>query len=127
MHLPRRVLLALVLPLAIAAAAPAVIIDSGDGTGNTTAPVPDPGWRNVGNCHGLTGVYLGGKFDEWQRWQSRRNFERPFVLALVSIQAPNRWLYAGVHASKGSKWVSRHDLGQALFGPTSGLQVLSTA
>src|SRR2546427_9657859 len=72
-------------------------------------------------------VYLGGKFDEWQRWQSRRNFERPFVLALVSIQAPNRWLYAGVHASKGSKWVSRHDLGQALFGPTSGLQVLSTA
>ena len=48
--------------LSLAASASAVIIDSGDGTGNTTAPVPDPGWRNVGNCHGLTGVYLGGKF-----------------------------------------------------------------
>ncbi len=35
-----------------------VIIDSGDGTGNTTAPADDPGWTNVGNVNGLGGVYL---------------------------------------------------------------------
>jgi hypothetical protein len=35
---------ALLLP----AAAAAVLIDSGDGTGNTTAPSPDPGWDHVG-------------------------------------------------------------------------------
>jgi hypothetical protein len=52
-------LLALLLPLAFAWAAPAVIIDSGDGTGNTSAPAPDPGWDYVGSCNGLTCVYLG--------------------------------------------------------------------
>lgn len=36
----------------------AVIIDSGDGTGNTTAPPDDPGWDNVGTKSGLTVVYL---------------------------------------------------------------------
>src|SRR5262245_7528242 len=57
-----RVLFLFALPLAIAAAARAVIIDSGDGTGNTTAPSPDPGWDYVGQCNGLTVVYLG---DGW--------------------------------------------------------------
>ena len=52
-------LLALVLPLAITAVASAVIIDSGIGTGNTTAPSPDPGWSNVGICNFLSCVYLG--------------------------------------------------------------------
>src|SRR5262249_38440026 len=50
------------LALAPPTATSGVIIDSGDGTGNTTAPVPDPGWSNVGiRTNGDTGVYLGGK------------------------------------------------------------------
>jgi hypothetical protein len=40
----------------------AVVIDTGDGTGNTTAPPDDPGWANVGTIGGLTGVYIG---DRW--------------------------------------------------------------
>ena len=40
----------------------AVVIDTGDGTGNTTAPPDDPGWANVGTIGGLTGAYLG---DGW--------------------------------------------------------------
>lgn len=39
--------------------APAVLIDTGDGTGNTTAPASDPGFANVGVVNGLTGVYVG--------------------------------------------------------------------
>src|SRR5262245_15317607 len=51
---------ALVLAAALAASpAPAVLIDSGDGTGNTTAPAADPGWKNVGLRGGLNAVYLG--------------------------------------------------------------------
>ncbi len=50
------------LALGLSAPARAVIIDSGDGTGNTTAPVPDPGWHNIGACGGQTGIYLGGRF-----------------------------------------------------------------
>lgn len=53
-----RCLLAAILTLLLAAAAPAVIIDSSDGTGNTTAPAPDPGWDHVGLRGGLTAVYL---------------------------------------------------------------------
>lgn len=53
---------ALVLSLALAAQASGVIIDSGNGTGNVTAPASDPGWANVGTVNGLTVVYLG---DGW--------------------------------------------------------------
>jgi hypothetical protein len=41
-----------------ATSASAVLIDSGDGTGNTTAPADDPGWSNIGSKSGLGVVYL---------------------------------------------------------------------
>ena len=53
---------ALVFLLCLASAAGAVLIDSGDGTGNTTAPSPDPGWSNVGERSLWSAVYLG---DGW--------------------------------------------------------------
>jgi hypothetical protein len=49
-------------------------------------------------------VYLDGGFDEWQRWQSRRNFERRFVISLIALRTPNLWLFAGVHESLGHTW-----------------------
>src|SRR5687768_7068059 len=55
-------LFALLLVFALVSPAPAVLIDSGDGTGNTSAPSSDPGWDHVGICDGLTAVYLG---DGW--------------------------------------------------------------
>jgi hypothetical protein len=59
-----RILLRAILCLALAWGAPAaaVIIASGDGTGNTSAPLDDPGWDSVGKRHIFTGVYLG---DAW--------------------------------------------------------------
>ena len=55
--------LLLMLPLLLLpATAAAVIIDSGDGSGNTSAPMSDPGWDNVGLRGSLTAVYLG---DGW--------------------------------------------------------------
>ena len=53
-----RRLLAILLTFALAATAHAVIIDSGDGSGNTTAPAPDPGWSHVGLRGGLTAIHL---------------------------------------------------------------------
>ncbi len=44
-------------------------------------------------------VFLEGQFDEWQRWQSKRNFQREFVVSLVSAGSPSRWLYAGLFRS----------------------------
>lgn len=50
--------IAALIQFGFAPAASAVIIDSGDGTGNTTAPPDDPGWDNLGSKSGLGVVYL---------------------------------------------------------------------
>ena len=45
--------------------------------------------------------FLAGRFEEWQRWQTQRNFERPFVLSLIKLAARDRWLFAGLHKVLG--------------------------
>ena len=55
-------------------------------------------------------VYLAGHFEEWQRWQTRRNFERDLVISLISLAGPDRWLFAGVFQSKGATWHPEADL-----------------
>ena len=42
--------------------AQAVIIETGDGTGNITAPPDDPGWANLGTRNGTTVVYIGRRW-----------------------------------------------------------------
>ena len=42
--------------------AQAVIVASGDGTQNTTAPLDDPGWANLGIRGGLSAIYLGNRW-----------------------------------------------------------------
>ena len=46
-----------------------------------------------------------GKFEEWQRWQTRKNFERNFVLSLIALPSQDKWLFAGVYYSRGAKWL----------------------
>jgi len=48
--------------LLVPGAAPAVVVETGDGSGNTSAPADDPGWLYVGKLGGLSAVYLG---DGW--------------------------------------------------------------
>lgn len=43
-------------------------------------------------------VFLAGDFPEWQRWQSKRNFERVYVVSLIAMGG-NRWLFAGLYRS----------------------------
>jgi hypothetical protein len=42
--------------------AQAVLIETGDGTGNVTAPPDDPGWAHLGTRGGTTVVYLGRRW-----------------------------------------------------------------
>lgn len=42
--------------------AQAVVINSASGTGNTNAPLDDPGWANIGILGGGTGIYLGSSW-----------------------------------------------------------------
>jgi GIY-YIG catalytic domain len=49
-------------------------------------------------------VYFEGKFDEWQSWQNKRNFGKPFVVSLIQLPERDRWLYVGTYAVKASEW-----------------------
>jgi hypothetical protein len=55
-------------------------------------------------------VYLAGEFDDWQRWQTKRNFERRFVMALIGLRGVERWLYAGIYESKGCDWIESDNM-----------------
>ena len=46
-------------------------------------------------------VYFQGEFDDWQSWQTQRNFDLPYVMSLVRMPEKDRWLYVGVYASGG--------------------------
>lgn len=57
-------------------------------------------------------VYLAGDFPEWQSWQTRRNFEREYVVALINLPGQDKWLFAGVYRSLDVGWVEsagRHE------------------
>jgi hypothetical protein len=58
MRTPVHLSLLALAALLLASTSGAVIIDSGDGTGNTTAPLDDPGWDHVARIGGNSGVYL---------------------------------------------------------------------
>jgi hypothetical protein len=44
-------------------------------------------------------VYLAGGFDDWQSWQTRRNFECEYVIGLVELPGTKKWLLAGIYDS----------------------------
>ncbi len=46
-------------------------------------------------------VFIQGNFDEWQRWQGGRNFQREFVVSLIQAGSPTRWLFAGLFRTHG--------------------------
>lgn len=47
-------------------------------------------------------VFASGGFPAWQRYQTQRNFERPFVVALIKLAERDRWLFGGVHWVAGA-------------------------
>lgn len=44
-------------------------------------------------------VYYQGDFQEWQRQQLKRNFDRKYVVSFIAMPTPNLQLFAGVHLS----------------------------
>jgi GIY-YIG catalytic domain len=55
-------------------------------------------------------VYLQGDFNEWQRFQTQKNFSRSLVVSLIQLSAPNQWLFAGIHRSQGAEWIEQREL-----------------
>ena len=52
-------------------------------------------------AHFRLDLFASGGFPEWQRYQTQRNFERPFVFSLIKLAERDRWLFGGVHRVTG--------------------------
>jgi hypothetical protein len=42
-------------------------------------------------------VFLAGNFEHWQSEQTKRNFQRQYVVALIDLPEKDKWLFAGVY------------------------------
>ena len=47
-------------------------------------------------------VYIEGVLDDFQSWQTKRNFERDYIITLVELPGKDRWLFAGLYSVTGS-------------------------
>lgn len=52
-------------------------------------------------------VFLEGRFQEWQAWQTKRNFDRKFIVSLIQQPSTSvgKWLLAGVYESVECKYI----------------------
>lgn len=66
---------------------------------STKCKVHLAGWNGFENP---LQVYFAGEFDKWQAWQTKRNFERQYVVSLIQLPERHRWLYVGAYESVGS-------------------------
>jgi hypothetical protein len=46
-------------------------------------------------------AFFNDTFQEWQAYQTRRNFPRQYILSLIQQSSDETWLFAGVYLSKG--------------------------
>lgn len=54
--------------------------------------------------------FIDGDFEEWQQWQTKRNFQRDQVVSLIALPGRSRWLFAGCFDSESVEWKERKDL-----------------
>jgi hypothetical protein len=48
--------------------------------------------------------FLSGSFEEWQSYQSKRNFERKHIISLISL-GQDEWLFAGIYERLDCIWL----------------------
>ncbi len=46
-------------------------------------------------------VYRSGRFQTWQAGQSKKNFERRYVVSLIELPEAHHWMFAGAYTSEG--------------------------
>lgn len=44
-------------------------------------------------------VYLDGDFDDWQSWRTKRNFEAKYLISVIQLPDPKKWLFVGAYDS----------------------------
>lgn len=57
----------------------------------------------MSNDENILDMFFSNKFEEWQTYQSKRNFGRDLIISLIKLPQKDRWLFAGVFNSIKSK------------------------
>lgn len=57
-------------------------------------------------------VFFAGNFKAWQESQSKRNFPRDYIISLIKLPQPDRWMFAGVYSTHGH---SKHEGGWFIY------------
>ena len=52
-------------------------------------------------------LYLSGDFEKWQSWQTKKNFERKYIVSLVQLPGNYKWLFAGGYISEGREYIEK--------------------
>jgi hypothetical protein len=52
-------------------------------------------------------AFFNNNFKEWQEWQTKRNFERDYILSFIYYE-PNQWLFAGIYKSISCQYKTDH-------------------
>ncbi len=50
-------------------------------------------------------VFFSGRFEKWQSWQGKKNFERRLIVSLISLPGSHRWLFAGCFRQLDRTWI----------------------
>lgn len=58
------------------------------------------GWNGTENP---LDEFFEGRFQEWQEDQTKRNFERDFIISLIQMPEPDTWIFVGIYQSYGCK------------------------
>ena len=53
-------------------------------------------------------IFLQGKFKKWQEGQNKKNFERKYIISLIQLDDPTKWLFAGIFIPKECKIVNEY-------------------
>jgi len=46
-------------------------------------------------------VFFANRFEAWQSWQTKKNFERDSIVSLIKLPGKDRWLFAGCFRKLG--------------------------
>lgn len=66
-------------------------------------------------------AFLQDNFNEWQERQSKKNFEREYIISFISYD-DNEWLFAGIYKSLGCELVNdRYEYDTALLNINTDL------
>jgi hypothetical protein len=49
--------------------------------------------------------YLSGAFEKWQSGQTKKNFERKYILSLIQLPGKDKWLFAGGFISHSCTYI----------------------